>query len=77
MVDTRSPEFAQALAQAGEEAGLQDYYRSCVRPLFSMPVSQWPTCCGGGCEPCAQTLVAVANRVYELLQSTPLRDDAF
>ncbi len=75
MVDTRSCEFARALAQASEEAGLQDYYRSCVRPLFSMPVAQWPMCCGGGCEPCAQTLVAVANRVYELLQSTPRRDD--
>lgn len=66
MIDTRTPEFNAALIQASEELGLQDYYRSSVRPLFSMPTSQWPGCCGGGCEPCAQTLIAVAQRVYEL-----------
>ena len=65
---TRLPEFAAALARAGDELGLQEYYRSSVRPLFGMPRSQWPVCCGGGCEPCAQTLVAVAERVCELLQ---------
>lgn len=67
MINTGTAEFHAALAQASEEIGLQDYYRSSVRPLFAMPVSQWPTCCGGGCEPCAQTLVAVAGRVRELL----------
>lgn len=66
MLNTRTPEFNAALTQASEEIGLQDYYRSSVRPLFSMPISQWPTCCGGGCEPCAQVLIAVASRVYEL-----------
>ena len=70
MISTRSPEFATALARASEEHGLQDYYRSTVRPLFSMPRSQWPGCCGGGCEPCARTLVAVADRVCELLGVT-------
>jgi hypothetical protein len=68
MIDKTTPEFAAALAQAGNELGLQDYYRDCVRPLVSMPMSQWPTCCGGGCEPCAQILVAVAQRVCELLR---------
>jgi hypothetical protein len=68
MIDKTTPEFAAALAQAGNELGLQDYYRDCVRPLLSMPMSQWPTCCGGGCEPCAQILVAVAQRVCELLR---------
>ena len=68
LVDIDSPEFAAALERAGEELGLADYYRACVRPLFRMPVSQWPLCCGGGCEPCAQTLVAVADRVCGLLQ---------
>lgn len=58
-----------ALRQAGEEIGLQDYYRDMVRPLLNMPRSQWPSCCGGGCEPCAQTLVAVAERVLSLLQT--------
>jgi len=56
-----------ALAQASEEIGLQDYYRDMVRPLLNMPRTQWPSCCGGGCEPCAQTLVAVAERVLQLL----------
>jgi hypothetical protein len=56
-----------ALAQASHEVGLQDYYRDMVRPLLRMPRSQWPSCCGGGCEPCAQTLVAVAERVLALL----------
>lgn len=68
LVDIDSPEFASALTRAGEELGLADYYRSCVRPLFRMPVTQWPLCCGGGCEPCAQTLVAVADRVCALLE---------
>ncbi|HMN45795.1 MAG TPA: hypothetical protein PKE27_14550 [Povalibacter sp.] len=64
---TRLPGFAAALDRAIEEIGLQEYYRSTVRPLFGIPRSQWPMCCGGGCEPCAQLLVAVADRVYELL----------
>jgi hypothetical protein len=70
---TRLPEFAAALARASDEFGLQEYYRSSVRPLFGMPHSQWPACCGGGCEPCAQTLVAVAERVCELLKTSPGR----
>jgi hypothetical protein len=57
-----------ALAQASEELGLQSYYRDMVRPLLRMPREQWPGCCGGGCEPCAQLLVAVADRVLELLR---------
>ena len=56
-----------ALKQASEEIGLQDYYQDMVRPLLKMPRTQWPSCCGGGCEPCAQTLVAVAERVLQLL----------
>lgn len=58
-----------ALVKASEELGLQEYYRDMVRPLLSMPRTQWPSCCGGGCEPCAQTLVAVAERVLALLDS--------
>lgn len=67
VLDLDGPAFTSALEQAGEELGLADYYRSCVRPLFRMPVTQWPMCCGGGCEPCAQLLVAVADRVCGLL----------
>jgi len=66
-----SPEFAAALRQACAELGLKDYYRDCVRPLFSMPMTQWPSCCGGGCEPCAQLLIAVADRMCELLNIDP------
>jgi hypothetical protein len=60
-------ELEAALVQAGEENGLQDYYRDMVRPLLRMPRTQWPSCCGGGCEPCAQTLVRVADRVLALM----------
>jgi hypothetical protein len=61
-------ELDEALVQASQEIGLQDYYRDMVRPLLRMPRAQWPSCCGGGCEPCAQTLVAVAERVRALLE---------
>lgn len=67
MIDVYSPEFNAALAQASSELGMPDYYQPCVRPLFTMPMSQWPTCCGGRCEPCAQTLISVASRMAELL----------
>ncbi|MDB4987180.1 MAG: hypothetical protein JWN04_2358 [Myxococcaceae bacterium] len=63
-------ELEEALVTASEEVGLQDYYRDMVRPLLRMPRTQWPSCCGGGCEPCAQTLVAVATRVEALLSGT-------
>ena len=61
------PEFARALAQACDEHGLPAYYQPSVRPLFAMPATQWPRCCGSSCEPCAQTLIAIATRVCELL----------
>ncbi len=67
-LDHYSPEFNAALQQASAELGLPDYYQPCVRPLFSMPVQQWPMCCGGRCDPCAQTLIAVATRMSELLK---------
>jgi hypothetical protein len=67
LVDLSSPDFVRALDRAGTELGLADYYRPCVRPLFTMPPTQWPLCCAGSCEPCAQLLVAVADRVCELL----------
>jgi hypothetical protein len=63
----RSAEFEAALTRASDEHELADYYRDCVRPLFNMPESQWPRCCGRGCEPCALTLIAIARRVKELV----------
>ena len=62
-------ELDTALVQASEELGLQDYYHDMVRPLLRMPRAQWPGCCGGGCEPCAQMLVAVAERVLSLMET--------
>lgn len=56
-----------ALAKASDELGLESYYRDCVRPLLNQPREQWPTCCGGTCEPCSQILVLVADRVKTLL----------
>jgi hypothetical protein len=61
--------FEAALRQASEEHKLADYYRDCVRPLFNMPESQWPRCCGRGCEPCAEQLIDVARRVVVLLSA--------
>lgn len=69
--DHHSEEFNQALVQASSELGMPDYYAPCVRPLFSMPMQQWPMCCGGGCEPCSQTLINVAVRICELLNFNP------
>ena len=51
----------KALAESADEGGLPEYYRSCVRPLLRMPVSQWPRCCDGGCDPCSVTLRRVAS----------------
>ncbi|HLL04807.1 MAG TPA: hypothetical protein VK539_29750 [Myxococcaceae bacterium] len=71
-----SPEDA-ALARASEELHLPSYYRSSVRPLLRNPEGHWPRCCGGGCEPCAQTLCFVAARTLELLgtpRKAPLPD---
>jgi hypothetical protein len=63
-----------ALASASEEYGLQTYYRDMVKPLLYMPREQWPGCCGGGCEPCAQMLVMVADRTLALLGGPPARN---
>lgn len=63
----RDPAFEAALRQASDEEGLQEWYRDCVRPLLNMPETQWPRCCGRGCEPCAVQLIAVAQRVQDLL----------
>jgi hypothetical protein len=63
----RTPEVEDAIAQASVEAGLQEYYRDSVRPLLGVGSERWPKCCGGDCEPCADTLIRVARRVHELL----------
>jgi hypothetical protein len=63
----RTPELEAALVAASERHGLQTYYRDCVRPLLGAPMDRWPSCCGGGCEPCNATLTAVARTVYEHL----------
>ena len=61
-------ELDAALERASDELGLESYYRDCVRPLLGQPREQWPTCCGGSCEPCSQILVLVADRVQTLLR---------
>lgn len=62
-----------ALAQAAEETALPSYYRDVVRPLLREPY-QWPRCCGGGCEPCAEQLVRVARRTLALM-GRPVPDE--
>ncbi|GMU00106.1 hypothetical protein KH5H1_42250 [Corallococcus caeni] len=56
-----------ALSRASAEHQLPSYYQSSVRPLLRNPEGRWPHCCGGGCEPCAQTLIRVALRTLELM----------
>jgi hypothetical protein len=74
----RTPELEAALAAASDEFGLAEYYRDCVRPILGTTRDRWPRCCGGNCEPCAQTLCAVAGRVHERLgfADQPGPDDA-
>lgn len=67
MPDVPEAELELALTRASEELQLPTYYRSSVRPLLRNPEGHWPRCCGGGCEPCAQTLVRVAARALELM----------
>jgi hypothetical protein len=62
-----TPELEAALLQASAEMGLQEYYRDIVRPLLGVGPDRWPRCCGGSCEPCAETLIRVARRVHVLL----------
>lgn len=66
-VAARRARVDAALEKASDELGLESYYRDCVRPLLGQPRNQWPTCCGGTCEPCSQILVLVADRVQQLL----------
>lgn len=68
------PRVDAALKQASDELGLQEWYRDCVRPLLRTGPSGYPRCCGGGCEPCNQTLVLVADRVLELLAVDKLEE---
>jgi len=70
----RTPDNEAALKRASQEMGLQDHYVDCVRPLLGMGPAGWPRCCGGNCEPCALTLIRVAERVHQLLGIEP-RDD--
>lgn len=72
MLDVKDPTVQAALRRASEECGLPDSLRGCVYPLLRDPEGEWPPCCGGGCYPCAQTLVDVAWRTLELL-GTPRR----
>lgn len=61
------PTLDSALKQASDELGLDEWYRDCVRPLLRDGPTRYPQCCGGGCEPCNQLLVRVAERTRELL----------
>ena len=56
-----------ALQRASDELGLDGDYRDCVKPILRAPREQWPSCCGGNCEPCTALLVSVAERTLSLL----------
>jgi hypothetical protein len=59
--------ITQALDQASNELGLDPWYRDCVRPLMRTGPDGFPSCCGGACEPCSQTLNQVATRALAIL----------
>ncbi len=68
------PAVDAALKQASDELGLEEWYRDCVRPLLRDGPNSYPRCCGGGCEPCSQILIQVAERTLELLGREKLGD---
>ena len=61
------PDLDAAIAQASQELGLEAWYRDFVRPLVQSSPEEWPRCCGGGCEPCSELLVRVAQRARAIL----------
>jgi len=67
VADFTEEQMNSALRRASEELSFPSYYEACVRPLLRNPEGHWPRCCAGGCEPCAQTLIKVAQRTLELL----------
>ncbi len=67
VTDPTDEQLDAAIAAAGDEVGLQTYYRSCVRPIFRAPPERWPRCCDSGCEPCNLVLCEVARRVQARL----------
>lgn len=66
-VDLMQSDVDAALEQASAELGLASYYRDCVKPVLTAPRERWPGCCGGGCEPCNELLIRVAERTLALL----------
>ncbi len=75
VADFNEEQMNSALRRASEELSFPSYYEACVRPLLRNPEGHWPRCCAGGCEPCAQTLIKVAQRTLEILGTprvTPL-----
>lgn len=64
-----------AIAKASDELGLAEWYRASVNPLLHAEEDRMPSCCGAGCEPCADTLIAVAERAREILAEAGEVDD--
>ena len=60
-----------AIERASEELGLATWYRSCVGPILHLEEDDFPSCCGGNCEPCNGTLVEVALRARRILGDVP------
>jgi hypothetical protein len=69
MSDDERARMLQAIAEASDEVGLDTWYRACVEPLMGLADREMPRCCGGGCEPCSETLVEVAVRARRRLEA--------
>lgn len=66
-VDVNDPAVKEAVERACEDVGLPRVYRSVVSRMLRTPSSEWPACCGEGCNPCQQTLADAVHRTLELL----------
>jgi hypothetical protein len=65
--DGERARLLEAIAAAADEVGLDAWYRSSVEPLMGLADRDMPRCCGGGCEPCSETLIEVAVRARRRL----------
>jgi hypothetical protein len=65
-VSDSDAQFEAALAKACEACGIRAADRFWVRDLYERP-SAAPACCGSGCDPCVDDVVAAVELTRQLL----------
>ena len=67
-MESASPtRVAEAVACACREHQLDPSLEGSVHAYLEEDEGEWPSCCGGGCDPCVQTLGSAARRALTLL----------